>query len=172
MGEERRLKRAASRESVKNKTTTKIEDGLAILLEAFLTDEIYFKKQINICEKLGMSYPKNAVTGHELPIFNKNPITNNIEMHEDAITLFATFQIRETLIESLMGEEDDSSSTKTTQALISMLDNNNEFSVFLMELRQAAINKDKPLGQTLEDNEELIVSKMREIYEKMKNNSV
>jgi len=155
MSELRRQKRKAVRESKKNKTNTVISDDLGNVLDEFLTDSIYFKRLKELCEDLELEYPENAKSGYELPIFNKNPITNELEIHSVAIRLFTAFQIREALIDSIIGLDTEDETAIYITALIAAMDRSSEVSDFAVEAINIAHEKGQPLVEALLANEAL-----------------
>jgi hypothetical protein len=165
MSDLRRQKRKAIRESKKNLTTTKIEDDLAIALDAYLKDEVYFKKQIELCDELELEYPKNAKNGYELPLFNKNPITNEIEIHIKSTELFTSYQVSYALIQVLntLTENGVSSDTTDYNIILSFLHAINkdvEFAKYLYDLIKIGDEKGKLIDAIIRDN-------YKELYDKI-----
>ena len=153
MSDQRRQKRKAVRESKKNLTGTKIDDNLAMVLDRYLTDEEYFEKQLDLCYELKLDYPKKAKSGYELPLFNKNPITNEIEIHDKSYDLFAAFQVREALIMSMIGLDSDDIGFMYLAAFLQVMDEDPEFTKYLIELVRVATEKGKPIDQALMDDD-------------------
>jgi formate dehydrogenase maturation protein FdhE len=164
MSDLRRQKRKAVRESKKNLTSTKIEDNLAIALDAYLKDEIYFKKQIELCDELELEYPKNAKTGYELPLFNKNPITNEIEIHVKSAELFTAYQVSESLINSMLGMDDKSDEYNFLIIFLKAMDKDPAFAKYLHDLAKIGEEKQKEFIQMLVDNIEEIKEKINKIF--------
>jgi len=161
----RRQKRKAIRESKANKTSTKIEAHLAVKLEQYMLNEHYFKKQIELCEELGLEYPKNAKTGAELPLFNKNPITNEIEIHSESVDLFTAFQVEESLIDSLIGLQDvEGEDYQLTIVLISAIHEDPSFALYLRDLAITGESKEKSLLEMLHLRYEEVLDKLERIF--------
>lgn len=167
MSDLRRQKRKAIRESKKNKSTTKINEDLAIVLDAYLNDANWFIKQKNLCDELGMEYPKNATSGHMLPLFNKNPITNDIEIHTESITLFTSYQLVQQLASMTLGMDDDSSEYIFTEMLIGVINYDPKFGGYLYDLMATGKEKGKAFEKVVKDNEEEITEKMEGILIEM-----
>ena len=161
MSDLRRQKRKAVREAKKNQTGTKIDDELAVMLDRYLTDPEYFIKQKELCKELELDYPKDAKSGYELPLFNKNPITNEIEIHTESTSLLTTFQIRETLITTLIGRDTDDPEVTFVSAFIKVMDEDPEFTEYLIALVDTATEKGKSVEQALMDNIDDIGNKLR-----------
>jgi hypothetical protein len=164
MSELRRQKRRAIRESKRNLTTTKIDNGLAILLDAYLKDKNYFKKQVELCKKLNLEYPKNAKTGYELPLFNKNPITNEIEIHAKSAELFTAYQLIQKLADSTVGMDDEDDEYRTILMFISAIDLDVSFAIYLYDLMRIGEEKQKPFTNIIMDNNEEINKKISKIF--------
>lgn len=163
MSDLRRQKRKAIREGRKNLTDTKIEDNLAAALDGYLKSPRYFEKQLDLCYKLKLDYPPKAKSGYELPLFNKNPITNEIEIHAKSAELFAAYQLTELLVDSTIGMDDESSDYLSIAMFLGVIDLSPEFAVYLHDLLKIGEEKGKNLGNVIVDNIEEINEKITKI---------
>jgi len=164
MSDLRRQKRKAIRESKKNLTTTKIDDNLAIILDAYLMDERYFQKQLDLCYELKMDYPPKAKSGYELPLFNKNPITNEIEIHNKSAELFIAYQVTQQLAESAIGLDDESDDYKSILLFLTAIDRDPLFATYIYNLMQIGDEKGKEFSEVINDNQEEIIKKFNTIF--------
>jgi len=158
--EQRRQKRKAIREAKKNLTKTTIEDNLAYVLDKFLTDEHFFKHIKSLCDDLELEYPKDAKTGYEMPIFNKNPLTNDIEIHTSAVELFEAFQTANNLVDFATTLDADSDDYKFIVLFITVIYKDPSFGTYLRSL----YNPEKG-----SDNMQLMINNMEEIKNKLMN---
>jgi len=165
MSDFRRQKRKAIRESKDNFTNTKIEDNLAVALDGYLRDDKYFKKQLDICFELKMDYPKDAKTGYELPLFNKNPITNEIEIHAKSADLFTAYQLTQRLADSTVGLDDKSKEYESILVYLFAIDTDPLFATYLHELMQVGKEKNKDFSEVVADNLEDISKRIDIILE-------
>jgi len=166
MSDLRRQRRKAIRESQKaeNKTPTKIDDGLAAMLHEYLQDERYFKKQLELCKELNLDYPQNAKTGYELPLFNKNPLTNEIEIHARSADLFTAYQLLQMLVDKAIGLDDESEEYKALEVFMVAIDRSVDFALYLHNLFTIAQEKNKAFEDVFTDNEVEILIKLDEIF--------
>ena len=163
MSDMRRQKRKAVRESKRNLTTTKIDDDLAIALDGFLKDALWFPLQIKLCEKLNLEFPPNAKSGYELPIFNKHPITNVLEIHSSAVELFTSYQIFTKLSVLTVGMDTEDEEYKLISIFMGLILKAPSFGIYLHNLFTTSASKEKSFAQTFLDNEEEINERMQRI---------
>ena len=163
MSDLRRQKRKAVRESKKNLTGTKIDDNLAIALDDYLKNPIWFEKQLDLCYELKLDYPPEAKSGYELPLFNKNPITNEIEIHSKSAELFIAFQLIQNLAESTIGMDDASEEFKLIEEFIGLINLSSEFAGYLHGLLKTGEEKEKSFTEVLNDNSEEIHIRIKNI---------
>jgi len=168
MSDTRRQKRKAIRESKKNLTTTKIDDSLAELLDGFLTDESWFIKQKELCDKLELEIPKGLENGYGLPIFNKNPITNEIEMHADAMDLFTAYQLSMGLASSMVGLDDESEEFNFLHDILVFIYWDPSFGIYLKDLFDTAEEKRKSIHNVFHDNDKEITERINTIINNQK----
>ena len=169
MSDLRRQKRKAVRESKKNFTGTKISDMLATSLDAYLTDQLWFDKQLDLCYELKMDYPPDAKSGYELPLFNKNPITNEIEIHDKSADLFASYQVFSLIVDGISRIDLDLPGGQDTydymSALAAGIITSPEFGLWFHELHITHAQKEKDPDTILIDNAEEIESRLLAIFD-------
>jgi len=163
MSEFRRQKRRAIREGKKNLTTTKIDDNLAAALDGYLTNKHWFLKQLDLCDELGLEFPKKAKTGYELPLFNKNPLTNEIEIHAKSAELFTAYQLTIFLADGAVGLDDESEEYLLLAVFLGAIDRSPSFATYLSDLINIGKEKGKDPFDVIVDNIEEIDKKLQEI---------
>ena len=163
MSDMRRQKRKAIREGKANLTSTKIDDNMASALNGYLTNEHYFQKQLDLCYELKMDYPPKAKSGYELPLFNKNPINNDIEIHAKSAELFAAYQLTILLADSAVGMDDESEEYMMISLFLGAIDHSPEFAMYLHDLIQTGKEKEKDPNTVFLDNITEIEEKLKEI---------
>ena len=166
MGDARRQKRKAIKEAKENITSTKIEDNMAIAIDAFLKSELYLPKMIELCDELKLERPKKVKSGYELPIFNKNPFNNKIEMHDKAMDLFTKFQFIHNL--NTLVTEENLELFEFVSLLATAMYEDNDFGDVILNLIYTSKEKGKDPSHMLIDNSDLIQTELEKSINKIK----